>query len=151
MASNAHSAMSAHHLMCRVLVCSVCPLLLLGEAVAKRRRMPSSKGFDFFVESSFAEIYNEQCHDLYSKGAAVASNLPVRAIGCALLLNAMWQQCPMISVLVKGRSSHQSHRAASSSTTTTGTSVIMHAALLSFTWKITASHHGAVSHPFTVH
>eukprot|EP00775_Hariotina_reticulata_P000828 gene828-1146_t len=48
----------------------------VGEAVAKRRRMPSSKGFDFFVESSFAEIYNEQCHDLYSKGAAVASNLP---------------------------------------------------------------------------
>eukprot|EP00878_Enallax_costatus_P017127 GHUV01017982.1.p1 GENE.GHUV01017982.1~~GHUV01017982.1.p1 ORF type:complete len:104 (-),score=21.15 GHUV01017982.1:527-838(-) len=39
--------------------------------------MPSSKGFDFFVESSFVEVYNEQCHDLYSKGASVASNLPV--------------------------------------------------------------------------
>eukprot|EP00878_Enallax_costatus_P035224 GHUV01039231.1.p1 GENE.GHUV01039231.1~~GHUV01039231.1.p1 ORF type:complete len:419 (+),score=96.69 GHUV01039231.1:574-1830(+) len=49
----------------------------VGEAVAKRRRMPSSKGFDFFVESSFVEVYNEQCHDLYSKGASVASNLPV--------------------------------------------------------------------------
>lgn len=58
---------------------------IAGEAVAKRRRMPSSKGFDFFVESSFVEVYNEQCHDLYSKGAAVASNLPVSSIHSRVL------------------------------------------------------------------
>lgn len=50
-----------------------------GEAVAKRRRMPSGKAFDFFVESSFVELHNECCRDLYSKagGPAVAANLPV--------------------------------------------------------------------------
>jgi hypothetical protein len=48
-----------------------------AEAVAKRRRMPAGMGFSFFVESSFVELHNEQCHDLYAKGAA--SSLPVRA------------------------------------------------------------------------
>ncbi len=48
-----------------------------GEAIAKKRRMPSAKGFDFFVESSFVELYNESCHDLYAKGADVGSNLQV--------------------------------------------------------------------------
>lgn len=53
---------------------------LAGEAVAKKRRLPSSKGFDFFVESSFVELYNETCRDLYSKsGPAGAPNLPVSA------------------------------------------------------------------------
>ncbi len=42
--------------------------------------MPSAKGFDFFVESSFVEVYNEQCRDLYSKGGAVASSLPVSGL-----------------------------------------------------------------------
>lgn len=53
-----------------------------GEAVAKRRRLPSSKGFDFFVESSYVELYNETCRDLYSKsGPAGAPNLPVSVPG----------------------------------------------------------------------
>lgn len=52
-----------------------------GEAVAKRRRLPSSTGFDFFVESSFVEVYNESCRDLYSKsGPAGAPNLPVSVL-----------------------------------------------------------------------
>lgn len=46
--------------------------------MAKKRRLPSSKGFDFFVESSFVELYNETCRDLYNKsGPAGAPNLPV--------------------------------------------------------------------------
>jgi hypothetical protein len=49
-----------------------------GDAVAKKRRMPSAKGFDFFIESSFTELYSENCHDLYAKGAKIGSNLPVR-------------------------------------------------------------------------
>jgi hypothetical protein len=49
-----------------------------AEAVAKRRRMPAGMGFSFFVESSFVELHNEQCHDLYAKGAA--SSLPVRIL-----------------------------------------------------------------------
>eukprot|EP00798_Chlamydomonas_sp_ICE-L_P019136 gene19136-25744_t len=40
--------------------------------VAQRRRMPSSKAFDFFLETSYVEIYNETVHDLYQKGAKVA-------------------------------------------------------------------------------
>lgn len=49
-----------------------------GEAVAQKRRLPGGKGFDFFVESSFVELYNETCRDLYSKsGPAGAPNLPV--------------------------------------------------------------------------
>jgi len=57
-----------------------------GEAVAKRRRLPSSKGFDFFVESSYVELYTETCRDLYSKsGPAGAPNLPVSVRGLAEL------------------------------------------------------------------
>lgn len=67
-----HDVMSSHHFPW-----IFSSFVSAGEAVAKRRRMPSSKGFDFFVESNFVELYNEQCHDLYSKGAAVTSNLPV--------------------------------------------------------------------------
>lgn len=51
---------------------------VIGEAVAKKRRMPSSKGFDYFIESSFVEMYNEACHDLYAKASEQGSNLPVR-------------------------------------------------------------------------
>ncbi|WIA40562.1 hypothetical protein OEZ86_013904 [Tetradesmus obliquus] len=47
----------------------------VAEAVAKRRRMPAGMGFSFFVESSFVELHNEQCHDLYAKGSA--GSLPV--------------------------------------------------------------------------
>lgn len=50
-----------------------------GEAVAKKRRVPSAKGFDFFVEASFVEMYNESCHDLLSKGPGVGAALPVGA------------------------------------------------------------------------
>eukprot|EP00877_Chromochloris_zofingiensis_P013932 jgi/Chrzof1/8793/Cz03g24220.t1 len=50
---------------------------VIGEAVAKKRRMPSSKGFDYFIESSFVEMYNEACHDLYAKASEQGSNLPV--------------------------------------------------------------------------
>ena len=39
--------------------------------------MPGAKAFDFFVESSFLEVYNETCHDLYQKGDAVKANLPI--------------------------------------------------------------------------
>jgi hypothetical protein len=46
-----------------------------AEAVAKRRRMPAGMGFSFFIESSFVELHNEQCHDLYAKGTA--TSLPV--------------------------------------------------------------------------
>lgn len=52
--------------------------LAAGEAVAKRRRMPA-KGFDFFVEASYCEVFNEACHDLLSSGAAASSSLPVRS------------------------------------------------------------------------
>lgn len=34
----------------------------VGEAVAQKRRMPTGRGFDFFVECSFAEVYNEVRH-----------------------------------------------------------------------------------------
>lgn len=59
---------------CACVTCMTCT----GEAVAKKRRLPSSKGFDFFVESSYVEVYNETCRDLYSRsGPAGAPNLPV--------------------------------------------------------------------------
>ncbi|GAX79109.1 hypothetical protein CEUSTIGMA_g6549.t1 [Chlamydomonas eustigma] len=49
----------------------------VGERVAHQRRMPGAKAYDFFVESSFVEVYNESCHDLYQKGDAVQANLPI--------------------------------------------------------------------------
>jgi len=48
-----------------------------GEAVAKKRRVPSAKGFDFFVEASYCELHNEELHDLLAKGAAAGAALPV--------------------------------------------------------------------------
>ena len=48
--------------------------------MAKKRRMPDSKGFDFVVESSFVEVYSEECFDLYQKGDASGVMLPVRSI-----------------------------------------------------------------------
>lgn len=63
-----------------------CVCTAVGEAVAKKRRLSSSKGFDFFVESSFVELYNETCRDLYSKsGPAGAPNLPVSAGALSML------------------------------------------------------------------
>lgn len=49
----------------------------VGDKVAAQRRMPGSKAYDFFVESSFVEVYNETCHDLYQRGDAVRANLPI--------------------------------------------------------------------------
>ncbi|GBF93794.1 hypothetical protein Rsub_06126 [Raphidocelis subcapitata] len=51
----------------------------VGEAVARRRRAPSAKGFDFFVEASHAEVADEAVHDLLAAGAgaAAAAALPV--------------------------------------------------------------------------
>jgi hypothetical protein len=51
--------------------------------------MPAGMGFSFFVESSFVELHNEQCHDLYAKGTA--SSLPVRV--------AVYEQCLLHRVL----------------------------------------------------
>lgn len=48
-----------------------------GDVVAHQRRMPGSKAFDFFMESSFIEVYGETCHDLFQKGNAVRANLPI--------------------------------------------------------------------------
>ena len=53
-----------------------------GEAVAKKRRMPSAKGFDFFVEASYVELYDEACHDLLSKGPGAGAALPVSSNTC---------------------------------------------------------------------
>ncbi|KAF8055598.1 SYP52 [Scenedesmus sp. PABB004] len=51
----------------------------IGEAVAKRRRVPAARGFDWFVESSFVELYDEAAHDLLARdAAAAAAALPVR-------------------------------------------------------------------------
>lgn len=50
-----------------------------GEAVARKRRVPSAKGFDFFVEASFLECYNEEARDLLARGPGDAAALPVRA------------------------------------------------------------------------
>ena len=58
-------------------------MTLAGEAVAKKRRMPAGKGFDFFVEASAVELYNESCHDLFQNGAEVGCNLNVRATAAA--------------------------------------------------------------------
>jgi hypothetical protein len=64
-----------------VCISAAAGLSCAGEAVAQKRRLPGSKGFDFFVESSFVELYNETCRDLYSKsGPAGAPNLPVREL-----------------------------------------------------------------------
>ena len=39
--------------------------------------MPGGKGFDFFVESSMVEIYNEEVHDMYQKDDAIKAHLRV--------------------------------------------------------------------------
>ncbi len=36
-----------------------------AHAVAERRRGPTARAFDFFVESSFVELYREDVYDLY--------------------------------------------------------------------------------------
>ncbi|KAI8465646.1 MAG: P-loop containing nucleoside triphosphate hydrolase protein [Monoraphidium minutum] len=51
--------------------------VLVGEAVAKKRRMPSAKGFDYFVEASYVELYDEACRDLLAKGPGASAALPV--------------------------------------------------------------------------
>lgn len=33
--------------------------------MAERRRGPTARAFDFFVESSFVELYREEVYDLY--------------------------------------------------------------------------------------
>jgi hypothetical protein len=52
-------------------------MIATGEAVAKKRRMPAGKGFDFFVEASAVELESENCHDLFQKGAEVGCKLSV--------------------------------------------------------------------------
>lgn len=52
-----------------------------GEAVARKRRVPTCKGFDFFVEGSAVEVYNEGIHDLLQTGSAAGCNLQVCAGG----------------------------------------------------------------------
>ncbi|KAL6745189.1 P-loop containing nucleoside triphosphate hydrolase protein, partial [Haematococcus lacustris] len=49
----------------------------VGEAAAAKRRGPVNRAFDFFLESSFVELYSETCHDLYAQGAARQSSLAV--------------------------------------------------------------------------
>jgi hypothetical protein len=51
--------------------------VLVGEAVARKRRVPSAKGFDFFVEASYVELHNEEARDLLARGAGAAAALPV--------------------------------------------------------------------------
>lgn len=51
--------------------------IAVGEAVAQKRRMPTGRGFDFFLESSCSEVYNEGCHDLLAKGQNKGANLPI--------------------------------------------------------------------------
>lgn len=55
-----------------------CARVPAGEAVAKKRRVPSAKGFDYYVEAAFTELHSEECRDLLSKGAGAAASLPVR-------------------------------------------------------------------------
>lgn len=38
-----------------------------GNAVAERRRMPSARAFDFFLETSYVEVYREEVHDLFAR------------------------------------------------------------------------------------
>jgi hypothetical protein len=92
------------HLCCRVLLCA-------GEAVAQKRRLPGSKGFDFFVESSFVELYNETCRDLYSKsGPAGAPNLPVSnlhwALRTSMLVKSVSGGCSAGSQCARTASAH---------------------------------------------
>ncbi|KAF5831835.1 P-loop containing nucleoside triphosphate hydrolase protein [Dunaliella salina] len=49
----------------------------VGDLINQKRRAPSAKAFDFFLETSFLELYNEGCHDLYQHGAASQANLPI--------------------------------------------------------------------------
>uniref|UniRef100_A0A7S3VM07 Kinesin motor domain-containing protein n=1 Tax=Dunaliella tertiolecta TaxID=3047 RepID=A0A7S3VM07_DUNTE len=49
----------------------------VGDLINQKRRAPSAKAFDFFLETSFLELYNEGCHDLYQRGAASQANLPI--------------------------------------------------------------------------
>ncbi|KAG2485692.1 hypothetical protein HYH03_015577 [Edaphochlamys debaryana] len=44
----------------------------VGSAVAEKRRLPSARAFDFFLETSFAEV-----HDLYARPEAVRAPLQV--------------------------------------------------------------------------
>eukprot|EP00198_Chlamydomonas_reinhardtii_P008600 XP_001697937.1 predicted protein [Chlamydomonas reinhardtii] len=39
----------------------------VGNAVAERRRMPSARAFDFFLETSYVEVYREEVHDLFAR------------------------------------------------------------------------------------
>jgi len=38
----------------------------VGEKMAARRRNASARGFDFFIECRYVEVYNEQCRDLFN-------------------------------------------------------------------------------------
>ena len=54
----------------------------VADAVARRRRAPSARAFDFFVEASFVELRDEEARDLLATGAGAEAALPVRDGGC---------------------------------------------------------------------
>jgi len=64
------------------LVCDALFRLLNDKAVHVGDRVAVSQGaraksYDFFVEASFVEVANEECHDLLQKGGATRANLPL--------------------------------------------------------------------------
>lgn len=52
-------------------------LAYAGNLLAEKRRTPLARAFDFFVESSFLELYREEVHDLYGKQQASRTPLQV--------------------------------------------------------------------------
>jgi hypothetical protein len=39
-----------------------------GQALAAKRRTQAARGYDYFVEASYVELYNEGCADLLAGG-----------------------------------------------------------------------------------
>ncbi|KAK9824618.1 hypothetical protein WJX72_011772 [[Myrmecia] bisecta] len=51
-----------------------------ADRVATKRRAASAKGYDFLVESTFVEVYDENCRDLFRPGDPTGSRLLVREV-----------------------------------------------------------------------
>ncbi|GIL90778.1 hypothetical protein Vretifemale_18507, partial [Volvox reticuliferus] len=49
----------------------------VGTMLAEKRRSPSARAFDFFLETSFVELYREEVYDLYGKQQASRTPLQV--------------------------------------------------------------------------
>ncbi|GFR45898.1 hypothetical protein Agub_g7354, partial [Astrephomene gubernaculifera] len=50
----------------------------VGNAMAERRRMPSARAFDFFLETSFVELYREEVYDLYGRVQPGGGRVPLQ-------------------------------------------------------------------------